>query len=190
MHAQRGPNCGKRATSSQKRYVPRALSCNFFCDSHMVATFGGSRVRTRFHLIVLGSLLLGGCSLMPASGPESWDVKTGQRDPRSLPYALVKVTPEVTTVLGKVVPRLTQFAEERRPQDIRLGVGDIVSVTIFEAHSGGLFIPSEAGVRPGNFVTIPSQAVDVNGNVSIPYAGAIRARGRTPVDVQEAIVAA
>ena len=54
------------------------------------------KLRKSFHLIVLGSLVLGGCSLMPASGPESWDVKTGQRDPQSLPYALVKVTPAVT----------------------------------------------------------------------------------------------
>jgi polysaccharide export outer membrane protein len=125
---------------------------------------------------------------MPASGPESWDIKTGQRDPRSLPYVLVKVTPDVTAVLSKLVPRLTQFAEERRPQDIRLGVGDIVSVTIFEAQSGGLFIPAEAGVRPGNFVTIPNQAVDVHGNVSVPYAGNIRAKGRTTVEVQQEIV--
>lgn len=145
-------------------------------------------MRTRFHLIVLGPLLLGGCYLTPGSGPESWDVKTGQRDSRSLPYALVKVTPEVTAVLSKLVPRLTRFAEERRPQDIRLGIGDIVSVTIFEAHSGGLFIPAEAGVRPGNFVAIPNQAVDVRGNISVPYAGNIRAKGRTTVEVQQAIV--
>jgi polysaccharide export outer membrane protein len=145
-------------------------------------------LQARFYLIVLGSLLLGGCSLLPASGPESWDVAAGQRDLRSLPYAQVKVTPEVTAVLSKLVPRLTQFAEERRPQDIRLGIGDIVSVTIFEAHSGGLFIPSEAGVRPGNYVTIPSQAVDVRGNISVPYAGNIRAKGRTTVEVQQAIV--
>jgi polysaccharide export outer membrane protein len=63
-------------------------------------------------------------------------------------------------------------------------------VTIFEAAAGGLFIPSEAGVRPGNFVTIPSQAVDNNGNISVPYAGSIRALGKTPTEVQEAVVAA
>jgi polysaccharide export outer membrane protein len=61
-------------------------------------------------------------------------------------------------------------------------------VTIFEAHSGGLFIPAEAGVRPGNFVNIPNQAVDAHGNISVPYAGNIRAKGRTTVEVQQAIV--
>ena len=43
---------------------------------------------------------------------------------------------------------------------IRLGrdsyrIGDMVSVTIFEAEAGGLFVPSEAGARPGNFVMLP-----------------------------------
>ena len=85
---------------------------------------------------------------------------------------------------------MTAFKENRRPRDITFGVGDILSVTIFEAASGGLFIPAEGGVRPGNFVTIPNQAVDIHGNISIPYAGSIHARGRTQVEVQDAIVAA
>ena len=67
-------------------------------------------------------------------------------------------------------------------------MGDVVSVTIFEAAAGGLFIPAEASVRPGNFVTLPNQEVDNNGNISVPYAGNIRAKGRTPVQVQQAIV--
>jgi protein involved in polysaccharide export with SLBB domain len=48
----------------------------------------------------------------------------------------------------------------------------------------------KAPVRPGNFVAIPNQAVDIHGNISVPYAGSIRARGRTQVEVQEAIVTA
>ena len=132
---------------------------------------------------------VGGCALMPANGPESWDVWAGQHDPKNLPYAFVRITPKVANVLAKAVPRLaTEFQDRSRPADIRFGIGDILSVTIFEASSGGLFIPGEAGVRPGNFVTIPPQAVDINGNISIPYAGTIRARGRTQVEVQQAIV--
>jgi polysaccharide export outer membrane protein len=63
-------------------------------------------------------------------------------------------------------------------------------VTIFEAAAGGLFIPSEAGVRPGNFVQLPNQAVDSTGNITVPYAGAIRATDRTPAEVQQSVVAA
>jgi polysaccharide biosynthesis/export protein len=139
--------------------------------------------------LLVSHLAVGGCALMPASGPASWDVWAGQHDPKNVPYAFVRITPKVANVLAKASPRLVaEFPDRRRPSDIRFGIGDIVSVTIFEATSGGLFIPGEAGVRPGNFVTIPNQAVDVNGNISIPFAGAIRARGRTQVEIQQAIV--
>ena len=74
------------------------------------------------------------------------------------------------------------------PGEIRFGIGDVVTVTIFEAAAGGLFIPAEAGVRPGNFITLPSQAVDHNGNISVPYTSGIRAQGRTAPEVQKAIV--
>lgn len=125
---------------------------------------------------------------MPADGPSNMNIRSGEVDGGALPYAFVKVTPTVTRVLSKALPRLTVFPDRRHPANIRFGVGDIVSVTIFEASTGGLFIPSEAGVRPGNFITIPNQAVDANGNISIPYAGLIRARGRTAVEVQQATV--
>jgi polysaccharide biosynthesis/export protein len=143
--------------------------------------------------ILLTLLLLvvaaGGCALMPTSGPASWDVWAGQHDPKNLPYAFVRITPKVADVLGKAAPRLVgEFPDRSRPKDIVFGIGDVVGVTIFEASSGGLFIPAEAGVRPGNFITIPPQAVDVNGNITIPYAGAIRARGRTQAEIQQAIV--
>jgi polysaccharide export outer membrane protein len=42
-------------------------------------------------------------------------------------------------------------------------------------------------VRPGNFVQLPNQSV-TNGNISVPYAGAVRANGRTAVEVQQDIV--
>jgi len=143
--------------------------------------------------ILLSLLLLvvaaGGCAVMPVSGPQSWDVWAGQHDPKDLPYAFVRITPKVADVLGKAAPRLVaEFPDRSRPKDVVFGIGDVVAVTIFEASSGGLFIPAEAGVRPGNFITIPSQAVDVNGNITIPYAGAIRARGRTAAEIQQAIV--
>ena len=145
-------------------------------------------MQTRRMFLGLPLLALGGCGTLPAFGPTSWDV-WAWRENQNLPYAFVSVTSEVASVLAKIKPRLaTAFTDQRPPSTLRFGIGDTLSVTIFEASSGGLFIPAEAGIRPGNFITIPTQAVDVNGNVSIPYAGAIRARGRTQVELQQAIV--
>jgi polysaccharide export outer membrane protein len=63
-------------------------------------------------------------------------------------------------------------------------------VTIYEAGVGGLFFPTDAGVRAGNFITLPNQPVDNRGNISVPYAGTIRAIGLTQSDVQRSIVEA
>ena len=144
--------------------------------------------------IGLGMLLAAaGCTnwAMPTAGPQSWDVRQHAQDEDSLPYALIKVTPQVIDLLALNAPRLsTIFTDRRPPKVITFGIGDIVSVTVFEAASGGLFIPAEASVRPGNFVQLPNQAVDSNGNITVPYAGAVRALDRTPAEVQQSIVAA
>jgi polysaccharide biosynthesis/export protein len=132
---------------------------------------------------------MAGCAFMPASGPESWDVKSGQSDPNSLPYGLVRLTPRSIEVLAAHAPRIAgEFVDRRGLQSVRFGVGDVLGVTIFEAGAGGLFIPLETAVRTGNYVTLPNQEVDSQGNISVPYAGAIRAQGRTATELQTAIV--
>lgn len=136
-------------------------------------------------------LLCAGCSIMPSSGPQDFQVRSEQTasGPR---YAVVKLTPEVVGILQEYGPGALagSYPDKRRPQTIKFGVGDVVSVTIFEAAAGGLFIPAEAGVRPGNFVSLPNQNVDSAGNITVPYAGAVRAIGRTPAEVQQDIVKA
>jgi polysaccharide export outer membrane protein len=143
-------------------------------------------------LAVVGiALSVGSCTnpMMPVAGPESWDVRGHVQDADSLPYALVKLTPPVLDVLSANAPGLSQIFTDRRPaEQLKFGIGDVVSVTIFEAAAGGLFIPSEAGVRPGNFVQLPNQSVDNSGNITVPYAGDVRALGRTPAEVQQSIV--
>jgi polysaccharide export outer membrane protein len=103
---------------------------------------------------------------------------------------VVKLDDRVLATLASYEPNVLAgaFTDHRAPAVIRFGVGDIVGMTIFEAAAGGLYIPTEAGVRPGNFVTLPDQTIDNDGNISVPYAGVIRAAGRTNVQVQDAIL--
>jgi len=136
------------------------------------------------------ALILAGCgTITPSSGPQSDDIRS-QYTESGPDYSLVKVTPEIISVLHKYEPKglAGAFTDRRPPASIVFGIGDVVSVTIFEAAAGGLFIPAEAGVRPGNYVTIPDQAVDNDGNISVPYAGLIKANGRTNVEIQRSIV--
>lgn len=140
---------------------------------------------------VAGMLLLAGCGLTPVSGPNSFDIYSGR--PHGGPqYALVTLTPERVKTLAEFGPQTISavFGDRRPPPEIKFGIGDVVSVTIFEAAAGGLFIPIEAGVRPGNFVTLPNQPIDTKGRISVPYAGLIQAANRTPSEVELDIVSA
>lgn len=134
------------------------------------------------------SVVLGGCGFIPMAGPASIDIRN--ETSTALPFAVVNLNPGVVQVLEKYEPNGLPgiLSDGRPPSSIRFGIGDIVSVTIFEAAAGGLYVPLEAGVRPGNFVNLPDQAVDNDGNITVPYAGRIRAAGRTNVQIQEDIL--
>jgi polysaccharide export outer membrane protein len=148
-------------------------------------------IRHLGHLAAAGVMLIaGGCGVIPTAGPAKVDISAGQTDAQSINYGFVKITTEVVQVLAEYEPRgiASAFHDRRPPPEIKFGVGDVVSVSIFEAAAGGLFVPIEAGVRPGNFVTLPNQPVDTSGNISVPYAGSVPAKGKTPSEVQEEIV--
>lgn len=142
---------------------------------------------------VLSAVLLSsaGCSIMPMSGPEDHVIKSEQTV-NGPEYGLVKLTPTVVDIVREYGPGAIagSFPDNRPPPSIKFGIGDVVAVSIFEAAAGGLFIPAEAGVRPGNFVSLPNQNVDSAGFITVPYAGAIKANGRTPSEIQQDIVKA
>jgi polysaccharide export outer membrane protein len=105
-----------------------------------------------------------------------------------LVYGLVRLTPRTVAILADNDPQIAgEFADRRGPETIRFGVGDILSITIFESGPGGLFTPPETGIRSGNSVTLPNQSVDDHGNISVPYGGSVRARGRNARELQQAI---
>jgi polysaccharide biosynthesis/export protein len=141
--------------------------------------------------IIGGALACAGCDtlLIPASGPNAITVKS-RTTWNGPPYGLVKLTPQVVDILEEYGPRTlsAEFGDQRPPPEIHFGIGDVVSVAIFEAAAGGLFIPSEAGVRPGNFVTLPNQPVDTKGFITVPYAGLVPTAGKTPSQVEQEIV--
>jgi polysaccharide export outer membrane protein len=138
-----------------------------------------------------GVILTAGCDtlLIPASGPNSLVVRSGAAW-HGPPYGLVTLSPQVIQILDEYGPRSLSgtFGDRRPPPEIKFGIGDVISVTVFEAAAGGLFIPAEAGVRPGNFVTLPNQPVDSRGNLTVPYAGLVPTAGKSPEEVSKEIV--
>jgi polysaccharide biosynthesis/export protein len=136
-----------------------------------------------------------GCTNLPIDGPAHQDITRGAtasllvgRNQVLYDYVLVDISDTVIKTLPKSASLgsfYSSFGTGATPApQITVGVGDVVSVTIFETESGGLFIPLEAGMRPGNYVTLPAQSVAKSGYISVPYAGLVRAVGRTPQQIQ------
>lgn len=146
------------------------------------------------YCIVMAAALLAGCTYLPADGPRHDDITgaatasvTNERRKVVYDYVLIDVTDKVIEQMADIGPGsfFRTFGTGRGPAPtIAVGVGDVLAITIFESASGGLFIPPEAGVRPGNFVTLPSQTVGKSGTISVPYAGEVRAAGRTPQQIK------
>lgn len=150
-------------------------------------------------LLVFTISALAACSQLPRAGPGDRAVRhnasaTVAGPPGNQPsihYAVVELSQDVLAYVPEDDPGslYATFGGGRGPAPaIRVGVGDVVQVTVFESQAGGLFIPAEAGVRPGNFVTFPEQSVDHRGNITVPYAGSVRASGRTPPEIEAEIV--
>jgi polysaccharide export outer membrane protein len=145
------------------------------------------------------ALALSSCSSLPSNGPSTNAIVTGaavaQNDVPSgksiFDYALVDISKAIITYLtdpGAGSLQASFGMGHGLSGQLKIGNGDVVQVTIFESGAGGLFIPNDAGSRPGNYVTLPNETVDGNGYISVPYAGQIKAGGRTISDIQDDIV--
>jgi polysaccharide export outer membrane protein len=149
---------------------------------------------TRFGLIAATGLLATACAQLPVDGPNRFVVDReataslkNERRSVVLPYALVDIGRSVLENVVDVGPesffRTFGTGKGGTPEFV-LGVGDIIAVSIFESSAGGLFVPGEVGARPGNYLTLPAQAIDAKGNITVPFAGQVRAAGRAIPEVQ------
>ena len=146
----------------------------------------------RWQLIVIA--LLSGCSQLPVDGPSKQDIISGASTIVSNPshavvynYALVDINPIVLDRLADVETSSFSKAFGGPRPALRVGVGDVLGVSVFEANAGGLFLPAGANNRQGNFVTIPNQTVSSVGGINVPYAGVVQVAGQTMPDIERDI---
>ncbi|HEX5536832.1 MAG TPA: polysaccharide biosynthesis/export family protein, partial [Sphingobium sp.] len=74
-----------------------------------------------------------------------------------------------------------------------IGKGDVLDIAIWEAPPAALFGAAGGDPRASSGSTargtsLPEQMVDTDGNVTIPFVGAVRAAGRTPQQVAADVV--
>ncbi len=144
-------------------------------------------------LALLAAALLPACSSLPTSGPSNSEVVdniTGPDNP--LGAKLVDLTPAAVKALRDRPDRSLSVIDGLRTNASvdRLGPGDVVSVSIYEA-GNGLFNTkrtADSDSSSGSTAeTLPRLQVDRNGTITVPYAGQIRVSGHTMTEVQKII---
>ena len=149
-------------------------------------------LRTTRRTFLLGSvgMLASGCTVIPYDGPLERDIV---RDAAfvadaeaSFTYGLVDLDAVSVKALDdylKYHPFSSTFGLGSAAAGIRIGQGDVLDVTIFEAGPDGLFSTTER-----KQVALPL-TVQSDGRISVPYAGTIRAAGRTAEQIRGSILA-
>lgn len=151
---------------------------------------------------MLGACLtLVSCGILPAQGPQTASVLSQAAYVTPAPeatkdghsgFVVVKLDDSTLRNLAEVYrPSLKQaFGTGQPSYQSKIGLGDSVQLTIWEAGQGGLFTSATPGTggTPGA-TTIPSQAVGSNGTIAVPFVGRIRAAGQTPSSLERLIVA-
>jgi polysaccharide export outer membrane protein len=163
----------------------------------------GARARARLGpaFLPLTYVLLAGCSALGSSGPNSMQVSAARKETiAGAPIEIVDMTEDVVrNVLAVHAPgAFSQTLGDAPPNPNIIGPGDVLQVTIWEAPPAALFgantsfggggdpFAASAGLvqRSG----LPEMTVDARGRITVPFAGAVPAAGRTTQEVEREIV--
>ena len=142
--------------------------------------------------LLLATALAAGCASttrMPRAGPHTDEVLEATY-PSSV-VQIVNVTPDVARQLvsrRKQVSFSETLGKEPVPDELMtIGAGDVLDITIWEAPPATLFGVGPVDPRSPSTVramTLPEQVVDRDGTIRVPFAGAVKALGRSPQEVQ------
>jgi polysaccharide export outer membrane protein len=147
-------------------------------------------------------LSFGACSSLGASGPETSKVRRAAD--KSVGTANIQIIPVTDQVARHVLAssRASLFSEALgenvAPEWTVIGRGDVLQVSIWEAPPAVLFGSTATfGANPGGMNalagaiaqqnSIPEMMVDDEGMIQIPFAGAVRAAGQSPRQVEREI---
>lgn len=142
------------------------------------------------------------CSSFGASGPSTQAIKNAPKHP--VGTASIKVVDVNDAVARQAIiagepAKFSQVLGDVPPIGTTIGRGDTLGITIWEAPPAALFgtqaafgatstgaiLSTSAGISQQT--AMPEMMVDSDGMIQIPFAGTIRAEGRTPQQVEREI---
>ena len=146
----------------------------------------------RILLAGVACLAVTSCSTIAGRGPSAGDVVGEARTGVAPRYEVLDIDPHVVETLRHRGPDSfrAHFGDYRPSVEPRIGIGDTVAVTIWEAGAGGLFsapLVADRFSTGSKSATIPDQVVGRDGAITVPYAGRVPVAGRTTRAVQNIV---
>jgi polysaccharide export outer membrane protein len=104
-------------------------------------------------LVCLAGVTLAGCAYLPTAGPTAGEILDQGVQDNQVRYDVVDVNSSVvSTLLAQPMETFrTRFGRYGKPAAPKIGIGDTLSVSIWEAAGGGLF-----GTSPTDHVSAGS----------------------------------
>lgn len=136
------------------------------------------------------SIVFGGCAYIPTSGPSVKEINA------SAGTGAIQVVDVDASVVQQLVTHRKQklFSESLTSaiqSSYRVGAGDVIEVSIWEAPPATLFSNSSVDPRTQSStraVTLSDLLVDGEGTIRIPFAGRVQAAGQTLGAIEAQIV--
>jgi polysaccharide export outer membrane protein len=139
----------------------------------------------RIAALLATAQLLAACQDLPQQGPTATEILAqGETDD----FVVIDVDGAISRTISQFGPRgfSSDFAEAARPVPaIRVQVGDVLSIRIFEASSESLFSMAPTGSTSS--AEFPAILVDEAGSISLPYVGRIVVTGKSPGEIETII---
>jgi len=129
-------------------------------------------------LLALEAIFLASCSSLPSAGANKAELG-GAESTSSLPIQVLDVD-EATARRVFAADKRIRFADVfsgQRAPGYRVGAGDVIEVSIWEAPPATLFgatvLDPRLGAATTRVTTLPEQMVSYEGTVNVPFAGAV-----------------
>ncbi|MGF6381301.1 polysaccharide export outer membrane protein [Paraburkholderia atlantica] len=151
--------------------------------------------RIVFAVLAFGAISLGGCSAIPTSGPSRSQISRAGEAANPDGIQIVDVTDEVARKLfaERSIGDFSSTLGNGTAFQQQLGVGDTIEVSIWEAPPATLFgagqIDAKGGTNNARVTVLPDQTIGGDGTINVPFAGELKAVGRTPAELQRDIAA-
>lgn len=131
-------------------------------------------------------------SFLASSGPSRATIENMGNQANNSAIPVLPLTSEIVSQVGAYASavRFSDVFATNHPTTGRIGIGDMVEVSLWETPPAVLF--STSGIQSsssGKELSLPEQMVDTRGSISIPFVGSLSVQGKIPAQVEREIVA-